>query len=96
MLIVIARMEIKPGCMEKFLEVLQKLVPTVRSEDGCIRYDPCRDVKSETRDKFITFVEEWQSAAHHQAHMATSHMAEFRAAAKELRLNSQVTMIEPL
>ena len=41
---VFARMEIKPGCMEKFMEVLRNNIPNVLAEDGCIRYEACLDV----------------------------------------------------
>ena len=92
---VFARMEINPGCMEKFMEVLKNNIPTVLAEDGCIRYEACLDVNPETRDKFVSIVESWKSEAHLKAHLATPHMAAFREAAKDLRKGSTVTVVEP-
>ena len=46
MINVIARSEIKPGCMEKYMQVLKANVPTVLAEEGCIRYEPCVDVNA--------------------------------------------------
>ena len=93
---VFARMEIKPGCMEKFLEVMKNNVPNVLAEDGCIRYETCRDVNPETRDKFVSIVETWESEAHLKAHLGTAHMAAYREAVKDLRANSVVTVVEPV
>ena len=92
---VFARMEINPGYMEKFMEVLKNNIPTVLAEDGCIRYEACLDVNPETRDKFVSIVESWKSEAHLKAHLATPHMAAFREAAKDLRKGSVVTVVEP-
>lgn len=93
---VFARMEIKEGCMEKFMEVLRNNIPTVLAEDGCIRYEACWDVNPETRGKFVSIVESWKSEAHLKAHLATPHMAAFREAAKDLREKSVVTVVEPV
>ena len=92
---VFARMEINPGCMEKFMEVLNNNIPTVLAEDGCIRYEACLDVNPETRGKYVSIVESWKSEAHLKAHLATPHMAAFREAVKTLRANSVVTVVEP-
>ena len=96
MIHVIARMEIKPGCMEKFLEVLLANVPTVLAEKGCYRYESCFDTREETRDRFVTILESWESEAHLKAHLATPHMAKFREAVKELRFSSNVTVVTPI
>lgn len=92
---VFARMEIKSGCMEKFMEILRNNIPNVLAEDGCIRYEACLDVDPATRDKFVSIVETWKSEGHLKAHLATPHMAAFREAAKDLREKSVVTVVEP-
>ena len=43
MIHVIARQEILPGGMEKFLKILMDNLPNVLAEEGCIRYEPCFD-----------------------------------------------------
>ena len=96
MIHVIARMEIKPGCMEKFLEVLLGNTPTVLAEDGCYRYESCLDTKEEDKDRFVTILETWESEEHLKAHLATPHMAAFREAVKDLRYSSNVTVVVPV
>ena len=65
-------------------------------KDGCIRYETCLDVNPETRDKFVSIVETWESEAHLKAHLGTAHMAAYREAVKDLRANSVVTVVEPV
>lgn len=40
MIQVIATIELKPGCREDFLPLLNDNVPNVKAEDGCLAYDP--------------------------------------------------------
>ena len=55
MIYVIARAEIAPDKFQEYLEELHKIVPEVRSEDGCIGYEPCADLSGE--GSFVTIVE---------------------------------------
>jgi len=93
---VFARAEVKPGCQEKYLELLRANVPTVRAEAGCIRYEACLDTDPSTRDRFVTIVECWESEAALKAHLATPHMAAFREAAADLRSSNSVTAVTPI
>lgn len=93
---VIARAEIKPGCMEKFLAVLNGNVPTVRAEAGCIRYEVCRPVGAAADDPFVFIVETWESEAALKAHLDSAHMAAYRAAIKDLRCGSEVKVLTPI
>ena len=94
MLHVIARIELVDGAQEKFLEVLEKYIPTVRSEEGCIRYEPCLDIESETRAQFVTIVEEWVDEAHLKKHLATDHMAQYRQEVAPLRKSTLLYKVE--
>ncbi|MBR7119451.1 MAG: antibiotic biosynthesis monooxygenase [Lentisphaeria bacterium] len=94
MLHVIARIELVDGAQEKFLEVLEKYIPTVRSEEGCIRYEPCLDIESETRAQFVTIVEEWVDEAHLKKHLATEHMAQYRQEVAPLRKSTLLYKVE--
>ena len=96
MIPVIARMEIKPGCMEEFLKILLGNTPTVLAEDGCYRYESCLDTKAGDKDKYVTILETWESEEHLKAHLATEHMAKFRDAVKDLRYSSNVTVVAPV
>ena len=95
MIYVIARMEILPGCMKKMQNVLDKTVPQVLAEDGCIQYVPCVDFEGES-EKYITIVEAWENREKHLAHLAAPHMAEFRDAVKDLRNGCEVKIVAPL
>lgn len=96
MIHVVARMEIKPGCMEEFLNILLGNTPAVLAEEGCYRYESCLDTKPEDKDKYVTILETWESEEHLKAHLATPHMAKFRDAVKDLRLSSNVTVMAPV
>lgn len=96
---VVARMEIKPGQMDTFLEIMAKLVPTVRAEAGCIRYEVCQDanvgIGTPANPQALTIVEAWQSPEHLATHLAASHMAAFKAEAGVLREGATVTVLSP-
>ena len=93
---VIARMEIKAGCMEAFKKILDETVPQVLAEAGCIRYVPCVDVENAGESTMLTFVECWESEAHLQAHHQTPHMARFRELAAPLRGQADIYVMKPL
>ncbi|MDD3953997.1 MAG: putative quinol monooxygenase [Lentisphaeria bacterium] len=96
---VIARMEIKEGQMERMLEVLSEIVPLVRAESGCIRYEVCLDagvgIGAPANPRALTIVEAWESPKHLSDHLATPHMAIFRDKAGNLRENATVTVLSP-
>ena len=46
MIQVIATIELRPGCRDNFLPLLNENVPRVKAEDGCLAYDPFVDVDS--------------------------------------------------
>ena len=99
MINVIARSEIKPGCMEKYMQVLKANVPTVLAEEGCIRYEPCVDVNAgigpEVKGDYVTILESWESVDHLRAHLATKHMAAFREAVASRRGESTINVVTP-
>jgi len=96
---VIARMEIKKGQMEKMLGILTRLVPVVRAEAGCIRYEVCQDanigIGTPANPQALTIVEAWESPEHLAAHLAAPHMATFRDEVGPLRESSSVTVLNP-
>jgi quinol monooxygenase YgiN len=96
---VIARMEIKEGQMEHMLEILAEVVPLVRAEVGCIRYEVCQDadvgIGAAPNMRALTIVEAWESPKHLADHLATAHMASFRDKAGDLRENASVTVLSP-
>ena len=94
MIYVIARAEILPEKFQSYLEELQKIVPEVRAENGCIGYEPCGDLDGER--SVVTIIEMWESEAHWRMHMTTPHMARFKAAAGAWRIGNTVYAVKPL
>ena len=96
MIYVIARNELRPGCRDKFLAAFTAVAPLVLAEPGCLGYRGCADLDAAgAAGDFVTIVESWNSEAEWRAHLATPHMAAFRAAAGELRHGCQVTALAP-
>jgi quinol monooxygenase YgiN len=102
MIQVIAIIELKPGCREDFLPLLNENVPKVKAEDGCLAYDPFVDVDSglpvqgEIRPNVVTLVEVWSSLEALLAHLKTPHMAAYRDAVKDLVMDVRIQVLKPV
>lgn len=81
---VIATITVKSGQRRAFVEAFKQLVPTVSAEEGCLAYGPNIDVPSgidrqaPPDDNAVIVIEQWQSVAHLEAHLAAPHMLAFR------------------
>ena len=100
MIYVIARIELQPGCREAFLAYFRELVPKVLAERGCLAYVPTVEVETtlaadDVSEDSVTVVETWQSIADLEAHLAASHMIEFRRVTEKLRKGVGLTVLEP-
>lgn len=71
MLLITAQCRIKSEYWEDFTRQVEEIIPIVRKEPGCIRYELLSDVY--TPGLFV-FHEEWESEDHLNAHIATPHM----------------------
>jgi len=102
MIQVIATIELKPGCRDDFLPLLNENVPKVKAEDGCLAYDPFVDVDSslpfqgEIRPDVVTLVEAWSSIDALHAHLKTPHMAAYRDAVKDLVTKVTIQVLKPI
>jgi quinol monooxygenase YgiN len=102
MIQVIATIELKPGCREDFLPLLNDNVPKVKAEDGCLAYDPFVDidsglpVQSEISDNVVTLVEAWTSLEALQAHLKAPHMAEYREKVKDMVIKVTIQVLKPI
>ena len=102
MIQVIATIELKPGCREEFLPLLNANVPKVKAEDGCLAYDPCVDIDSgllsqgKISDDVVTLVEAWSSLEALQAHLKAPHMAEYREKVKDMVTNVTIQVLKPI
>ena len=90
MIHVLAFVSIKPGMVDKALEVYRVLVPKVMAnEPGCLEYSPTVDhdfgLPNQQKDpNMIVITERWKSIEDFKAHVdGPPHVAEFRAAIKE-------------
>jgi quinol monooxygenase YgiN len=74
---------IKDGMMDKYLEGIAKLRPLVLAEKGCVEYTYIKEVQSPlaiqepVQDNRLTLVEKWESFEVLEAHLKSSHMAEY-------------------
>ena len=102
MIQVIATIELKPGCRDDFLPLLNENVPKVKAEDGCLAYDPFVDVDSglpvqgEIRENEVTLVEAWTSIEALHAHLKTPHMAEYRDKVKGMVTKVTIQVLKPI
>ena len=90
MLLVAARCRVHTAHCEDFALKVERIIPLVRAEPGCNRYELHANVFEEG---LFIFCEEWESQKHLDDHIATPHMqahfakcAEWMAAPTELTL----------
>ncbi|OGV49911.1 MAG: antibiotic biosynthesis monooxygenase [Lentisphaerae bacterium GWF2_52_8] len=100
MINVIAAIEVKPGCREKFLEIFKANVPNVLAEQGCIRYEPNTDTASGIpvqvlNENLVTILETWESLPALHAHLQAPHMADYRQKVKDMVLGMKLSVLSP-
>ena len=90
MIHVLAFASIKPGMVDKALEVYRVLVPKVLANElGCLEYSPTVDydfgLANQQKDpNMIVITERWKTIEDFKAHVdGPPHVAEFRAAIKD-------------
>jgi len=76
MILVDARCAILPEREHDFIAEVQKIIPIVRRENGCIRYELFTGVHV---SGVFHFIEEWESEKHLDNHIAQSHMQDYFA-----------------
>jgi len=89
MIHVLAFVSIKPGMLDKALDVYRVLVPKVlAAEPGCLEYSPTIDLdlglaNQEKNPDLIVVTERWKSIDDFKVHLdGPPHVTEFRAAIK--------------
>ncbi len=70
MIQVVAKKFIQANQVEEYIETARELVTLTREEAGCLQYSLCQDTQT---PNILSFVEQWESRAHLQAHMETEH-----------------------
>lgn len=81
MLVVMAKIKIKPGTEKEFLEKVQPLIRGSRAEDGCISYGLYKS--TEENDSFM-MIEQWRNQIIFEKHTASTHFKQFGADAAPL------------
>lgn len=101
MIHVIAILTTKPGQRAAVLEAFQAVVPAVLAEPGCIEYtavvdsEPHLAFQTELGPDTFAVVEKWESPAALETHLATHHMAEYRAKTAPLMLDRAIHVLSP-
>lgn len=92
MIVVIARLVIKPGTAPLLLEAARRCVAETRKEPGCLSYDLFASV---TDPDNLTFVERWENREALSAHARSAHVAEWRAAGADYIIERQIDIVHP-
>ncbi|GAB2481552.1 putative quinol monooxygenase [Jatrophihabitans fulvus] len=90
LLTVVAYMKAAPGKRDELKTALEGLIGSTLSEDGCVNYDLHQG--AEDPDLFV-FYENWNSAAHLDAHLAAPHLVTFAGRLAELLDDKGLTIM---
>lgn len=99
MIRVITTVILKKGKRKDYLKEMNKIIPMVHIEAGCIEYAPYIDADSDfpeqkkLGDDAITVIERWQGMKALKKHNAAPHMNSFRQATKELIHSTQLLIL---
>jgi quinol monooxygenase YgiN len=75
MILVVARLRIRPGAMTPMLAEVEALARLSRTQRGCHEY---MYLRSPEDDDLLLFVERWEDQPSLAAHLASMEMAEYR------------------
>jgi quinol monooxygenase YgiN len=98
---VVATLRTAPGQREALLRELQKIVPKVRAEQGCVEYVPTVDVESgisaqgAVRSDVVTVIEKWEDLEALRQHLTAPHLVQFLGAAKGMLAGLEIQVLAP-
>jgi quinol monooxygenase YgiN len=101
MIHVIATITLNEGQREPFLAEFRKLVPLVRTEQGCLEYGPTVDVatglalQGSMRGNVVTVVEKWESVDALKKHLQAPHMIAYRPKVKDFVKETVLQVLAP-
>jgi quinol monooxygenase YgiN len=100
MINVIATIHTRPGARPQYLEILERNVPAVLAEDGCLGYAPCVDAKADLPPQIldeqdVVLVEAWESLDALRAHLGSPHMLAYKEAVKDLVESVSLRVLQP-
>ncbi len=92
MIIVIARLVIKPGSIPHLRGPAKLCIEETRKEEGCIAYDL---FESATEPDILVFVERWETREALSRHARTPHIAAWREAGKPYVIERRIEIVTP-
>jgi len=101
MIYVIAIIDLNPGTRANFIAEMNKIVPLVLAEQGCIEYGPAIDLASgifdqqPLRENTLLVVEKWASLNALNDHRNAMHMINFRPKVKDFVKSIQLQILTP-
>jgi quinol monooxygenase YgiN len=102
MIYVIATIDLAEGKRALYLEELNRIVPLVRSENGCLEYGPAADIPAgipiqEPADaSTVTIIERWSDIDALKIHLSSPHMESYRKAVTDYVKRVGIRVLEPL
>ncbi len=101
MIHVIASITVKEDAFDAFIDILKTNVPKVLKETGCLGYAPAKDLPTglpvqKTDPGVITIIEKWESPEALQAHLASTHMLEYKQKTKDMVTGLSVKILAPV
>ena len=102
MIHVIATVEVVEGKRGEYLRELNKVIPDVHAEIGCLEYSPAVDIatdipaQDQVNENVITIMERWTDIQSLKAHLIAPHMKAYREATKAVVKNLRVRILKPL
>jgi quinol monooxygenase YgiN len=92
MIVVIARLVIRPGSIPHLLGPAKLYVETTRGEEGCLMFDL---FTSTTEAGGLVFVEKWETREALSRHSKQPHVAAWREAGKPYVIERVIEVITP-
>lgn len=102
MIYVIATVELAEGKRDLYLKELNKNVPLVCAENGCLQYGPAADVatgipvQEPINENAVTIIERWTDIAALKVHLTAPHMKTYREAVKDYVKRVGIRVLEPV
>lgn len=92
MIVVLARLVIRPGSADHLREPARLCIAETRKEEGNLGYDLFESV---TEPDCLVFVERWETREALSRHARTAHVAAWREAGKPYVIERRIEIITP-
>jgi quinol monooxygenase YgiN len=102
MIHVIATIELSKDKRDVFLAEFRKLVPLVKTEEGCLEYGAALDLatglaaQGSIRENVVTVVEKWENLDTLKKHLQAPHMIAYRSKVKDFVQATKLQVLAPV